>query len=204
MSRIRKVREAKGKPAKGRPPSIFDVMCKRYAHLLQKGLVLVVDPSSGSRESMPGFVLVEDAAVVNSGTIQLDLKKPPHRRLHDLQTEMFAIVPAVDLIVTESIPPFMSGKGGGFRTQSVVQLHWSVGAILSAYDADLIQVPIQSWRSWVTKNVGEIGETYKKGDEVDALAMTATLYAHAGVPLRNLDDVMKVLRGESPYELEEV
>lgn len=172
--------------------------------MLEGGLVLCIDPSIGSKRSKPGFALIDKATVIHSGTIEIDSSRPPHRRLHQLQSELYAIAPAIDLLIVENIPPFMQGSGGGFRTQSVVALHWAVGTILAAYDTELVQVPIQSWRSWVTKNIGVIDTDYIKSDEKDCLAMAATVFERAGVTLSNLDDVIRLLKGEEIGTVEEV
>lgn len=205
--RERKTRQLKRLQAASRTPrhkapTQFDITCRKYQEALRSGLVLAVDPSIGSQKSMPGFALVEGGRVIHSGHIQIDASKPPHRRLHMLQTELFAITPAIDLLITENIPPFMNKGSGGFRNQSMISLHWAVGAILAAYDTDLIQVPISSWHSWVNKNVGDFATVYKKCDENDALAMTCACFAAAGIPLGNVADVIRILRGEDIGETE--
>jgi len=153
---------------------------------------------------MPGYALMEKGRVIHSGFIKIDCSKPPHRRLHSLQTELFAITPVIDLLITENIPPFMN-KSGGFRNGSMIALHWAVGAILAAYDTDLIQVPIQSWHKWIRDNVGEFDTKagYNKSDEKDALAMACTVYDTAGIALENLEDVLEILRDTSPIEMED-
>jgi hypothetical protein len=184
---MRKMREKKPNP-----PTKFELACAARREVLQKGLILCVDPSIGSKASMPGFALINAGEVVHSGILKLDAKLPPNRRLHTIQNELFAVTPHVDLLLIEDIPPYMN-RAGGFRNAAVILLHWSVGAILSSYDADSMMIPIPSWHKWVERNIGEFGVKYHKGDEKDALAMVCAVFDKVGLKLKNHDAVMKVL-----------
>jgi hypothetical protein len=178
---------------KKKPRNKFETGVLAAENLLKHGTVMAVDPSIGSQKSMPAFAFAKEGVVLNSGVIELDLKMPHHKRLHHLQTELFSIAAAVDVLIIENIPPFMDRGGGGFRNQAVVSLHWAVGAILAAYgDAELIQIAPVTWHKWTDNHC----KGYVKSDEHDALAMLCTAFCAAELPLQNLDSVLEVLRQE--------
>lgn len=151
------------------------------------GLVLVIDPSSGSTGSMPGFCLLKDGQLVESGHYQIPLQEAP-RRLHYLDSLLREEyrnpdgTPKLSGLVIENIPPFMSrGPASGapgdadFRTKGVINLHRSIGVVFGALgDVPITEITPRSWKSRVSKVGFAIKLKGKYGDEYDALAMAYT------------------------------
>jgi hypothetical protein len=148
------------------------------------GLVLVIDPSSGSQESMPGFCLLKDGYLIESGHYQIPLKEAP-KRLHYLDSLLREEYrnpdgsPKLSGLVIENIPPFMGRGGGpgdaGFRTKGVLNLHRSIGVVFGALgDVPITEITPRSWKSRVSKAGFAIKLRGQYGDEYDALAMAYT------------------------------
>jgi hypothetical protein len=80
-----------------------------------------------------------------------------------------------DLLVTENIPPFMNG---GFN-KAILNLHYSVGVILSTFLVPTIRVQPVSWhrfeKEWQAEGWGE----YIKKDSNDAVMLGYTVIALA-------------------------
>lgn len=159
-----------------------------------EGTVLVIDPSSGSELSVPGFALFQNQTLVESGTLEISRTKRSYERLRELALVLGASFGPLDALVVEYIPPFMSSKGqGGFRTQAVVNLHRAVGVIMACTTWKvLLQITPGTWHAWVKRNVGE---DYVKSDERDAIAMGMTIFSLAKLEVLNKDKALKLLQG---------
>lgn len=168
---------------------------------LWQGAVIAVDPSSGSQNSNPGFALADKGRLVFSGTLPIysttnGKVTPLHKRLHRLQKGLLEIVVEPDIVVIESLPPFMSGAGGDFRTARTISLHQSAGCVMATWDVDyLLGVPVISHQSLMKKlTKGH----YVKSDENDAIAILVTAFFNAGVVLTNMDEVLQHVSWEPP------
>jgi hypothetical protein len=163
------------------------------------GKILCIDPSSGSEHSVPGFAVFRNQVLTEVGSLEISRTKSAPERLKELARALaHHFDEEFDLLIIEYVPPFMSKAGsGGFRTQSVVNLHRAIGVSMACTNwRAIIQVPPMSWRKWVENNVGAIGSTYKKRDDRDALAMGLTVFELARMDVFNYDDAVAFLRGE--------
>lgn len=178
------------KKAKPRPSKMQDEI--RAAAPLLKGTVLVIDPSSGSEGSLPGFCLIEQGIITQSGVIAISRTKRAPERLRELALALSANFPPLDVLCIEYIPPFMASAGqGGFRTQGVVNLHRAVGVVMACTQwKTLLQISPQSWHAWERKH---IGPNYEKNDENDAIAMALCLMSIAGVKVENEAAILPLL-----------
>lgn len=183
--------EGSKKPrGKARPSKMQDDI--RAAAPLLRGTVLIIDPSSGSAESLPGFCLVEQGVVTQSGVITISRTKRAPERLRELALALAENFPPLDVLCIEYIPPFMASAGGGFRTQAVVNLHKAVGVVQACTQwKTFIQISPQSWHAWERKTLGE--GNYVKNDENDAICMTLCMFEIAGVELLNREDLIPLL-----------
>lgn len=163
------------------------------SHLFNRGTLISVDPSCGSAKSMPGFALAQNGKVVESGRIDLHWQAkgkvlPMHRRLYELQTQLKLIVETPDILCIESLPPFMQGAGGGFRTAAVVNLHQAAGCVLATWNVQhVVPVAVISHQTLMKKLTNG---TYVKTDENDALAILLCAMLSANCPPENLDEVI--------------
>lgn len=155
---------------------------RRHVDVLRTGKVLCVDPSSGSTGSMPGYTLVKGCRMMESGYFNLPLGVVEQRLwslANVLRTD--ADMQDVDLLVVEKIPPFMSGRAGGFRTQGVVNLHMGVGVVLGAFgNKPTIWVPPVSWKATCKREGWPLKITEGEArDEYDSLLMLFTVMGMA-------------------------
>jgi hypothetical protein len=149
-----------------RPPSKMQLSVKPHISNILGGTVLAVDPSSGSRESMPGYAIFKAGELVDSGFIALEHNDDLHKRLFNLGRCLRDQFAAPDILVTENIPPVMTGKG--FFNRSMVSLQRAIGVVISSYNCPLIEVAPITWRQ-------NIPDDYRKTDEADALMMSWTV-----------------------------
>lgn len=136
------------------------------------GTIIAIDPSSGSRESMPGYAIFKGGVFIDSGIVKLKAGTELHSRLFYLRKALCEdfqdIVP--DILVTENIPPVMMTGAGGkqFFNKSMLSLQKSIGVAISCFDCPLIEVAPISWRKYIPEN-------YVKSDEADAIMMAITV-----------------------------
>jgi len=133
------------------------------------GNVLAIDPSSGSRNSMPGYAVFQEGVLIDSGFIEVARDREFNRKLFLISKTLREEFPTPDVLVVEFIPPFM--KGSGF-SKSIVSLQRAIGAIIGSIDRPLVEVPPITWHKHVPKD-------YQKTDEKDAIMLgyTAVLTA---------------------------
>lgn len=176
--------------------SIIADSCERYAQQILNGRMMVIDPSSGSAKSSPGYAIYEAGVLVDSGILNVprDLELPIKLRMiaNSLRNE-FKIP---DVVVLEHIAPFFrnnQGPGGAkpdFINKSVLSLHRACGAIMSAINCDSwIYVAPISWRSFIPVN-------YNKTDENDAILMGYTVLRNACIATKRPVPLLKDLEGK--------
>jgi hypothetical protein len=120
-----------------------------------KGTMLAVDPSSGSKDSRPGYALFESGKLVESGTVSIDYRQKIDKRLQDLQDKLEDSHFHPDILIIERIR--------GMRSH--IYLHWAVGVIVATIRSDLVvEMPTSMWRKYVTND-------YIKSDAMDAVSM---------------------------------
>ena len=165
----------------------LDRDCEKWAGLLEKAKVLSIDPSSGSANSAPGFAYIEQGVLLESGTYFIP-KGDVSERLFALCEVLRKDFSDIEVLIIESLPPFMQSAGSSFKTRSVMNLHMSVGAIYGALgNAVVIGVPPASGHSEAKK----LDFEYVKSDENDALILAHTVFKRADV---NLTGVLNKLR----------
>lgn len=175
-------------PRKGyfRPPSKMALSCKPHVGSIITGTVIAIDPSSGSRESMPGYAIFRAGELVDSGYIALQHNEDLRKRLHDLRRSLTEQFQVPDILVTENIPPVMTGKG--FFNRSMVSLQRAIGVVQSIWDVPCIEVAPITWRQ-------NIPDDYRKTDETDAIMMALTVLKAAreiaGLPPVPFTDALK-------------
>lgn len=167
------------------PPSKLDVAAKPALPFLHKGTILSVDPSIGSASSMPGYSLVVDGVMVDSGILSINPRENASKRLAAIQIQLNLLTPNPDVIVIEKIAPMLSCGGAG-----VIQLHWACGVVLATYpNAVPVMVPNQTWKKFLRDH----GINYKKSDENDAIVLMLTLYSVLNRQLKNEADIHKAI-----------
>lgn len=143
------------------------------------GNVLAIDPSSGSRNSMPGYAVFQEGVLIDSGYIEVARDREFNRKLFLISKTLREEFPTPDVLVVEFIPPFM--KGSGF-SKSIVSLQRAIGAIIGSIDRPLVEVPPITWHKHAPIN-------YQKTDEKDAImlgytaVLTASRLAERPLPL---------------------
>lgn len=142
-----------------------------HVNAILHGKLLAIDPSSGSKESQPGYCIFKAGQFVDSGIIRIEYRQSLQLRLYSLRETLqrdFADVNP-DVLVVENIPPFIAapGKFGG-NTKSILSLHKAVGVTVSCFNCPLIEVAPISWRK-------QIPENYRKTDENDSIMMALTV-----------------------------
>ena len=135
---------------------IFYNNIRKHIDTILNGVVLAVDPSSGSANSMPGFAVYSQGELLLSGTVKINAKANVYNRLQELYlkiTELLACPP--DLLLIEQVNKQMSHQ----------YLQFAIGVTIAAAKApDTIEVPICIWKSVAKKEVG-----YAKSDSFDAV-----------------------------------
>ena len=130
--------------------------------LLVRGIVLAVDPSIGSKSSMPGFAIYSNGELLTSGTLRIDATMSQSARLKEVYRQLRNLSKEykVDACVYEKVP--VSAHGG--RSQVAhASLLMAVGVTLAAVDARVfVGIPPTSWKKYAR-------EDYTKTDEADAV-----------------------------------
>lgn len=144
-------------------PKVYRQVEPVYNKILT-GVMLVVDPSSGSGNSMPGYAIYRAGEFHESGTVDLDTSMSLSRRLYEINRTFREEFEQPDVLVVENIPPISYG-GRGMPAASLMSLHKAIGAVICAWDiGNLVEVHPSSWRHYKP-------EAYEKTDEWDAIVM---------------------------------
>ena len=158
------------------PKSQLEKDIAKYLNLINTGKLLVVDPSSSSRGSQPGYALFEAGVLKDMGVLEIPPSMALNRKLHRLVTSLRADFPQVDILVLELISPFFGRKGkdgafqmGGFNKPNV-SLQRACGATMGGVEAEVcLEVAPVTWHKYMP-------EGYTKNDAGDALLMGLTVY----------------------------
>lgn len=171
-----------------KPPSKLEEAIQPILDRILNGEVLAIDPSSGSRDSLPGYAIFRAGAFVDGGLIQLPVGSSLQNRLYNLSTCLREQFKCPSVLVTEKIAPITMNTG--FHANSMLSLQKSIGVVISSFDCPLLEVAPITWR----KN---IPENYVKRDDNDALMMAFTVIkkAHALAKKREigLDEITAFL-----------
>lgn len=136
-----------------------------------EGTFLAIDPSSGSSSSMPGYAVFLNGNLVESGIISVSPAAKKNTRLFGITDSLRTEFDHPDVIAIENIPP-MTFKGGGMSGWSLVALQRSIGAIISVFDCEYIEVAPIAWKSYRF-------EGYEKNDQNDAICIGLCVIAAA-------------------------
>lgn len=147
------------------------------------GTILAIDPSSGSRDSQPGYAIFREGKLVDSGFIAVQPNWEPARRLRYLGKVLREEFETPDVLVTENIGVFTGATGGSAigMTKALMSLQRAVGVVLASFDAPSIEVAPITWRT-------QIPALYKKTDEADAVMLAVTTI-RAAQRLRGLPEL---------------
>lgn len=140
--------------------------------LVIKGKVLAIDPSSGSRNSQPGYAIYEAGTLVDSGIIQVNHKNQLHSRLFYLAGCIRDQFDTPDILVTENISSVMNSNSG-FMSKNMVPLQRAVGVVQSIFECPCLEVAPATWRKYIPKD-------YVKSDENDAIMLGWAAIYEAG------------------------
>ena len=132
---------------------------ERLLPALLEGRILAIDPSSGSKESMPGYAIFHAGQLIDSGLIEVKIGRELNARLFSIGECLRTQFEAPDVLAVEHIPPFM--RGSGF-SKSIVSLQRAIGVIIGSIDRPLVEVPPITWHK-----LTPVG--YVKSDEKDAV-----------------------------------
>lgn len=136
-----------------------------YKHVL-KGSVLAIDPSIGSKSSMPGYAWFEDGELIECGTFELPRTLGKHLRLYELGRIMREEFEVPDVLAVERIVARPFKGGAGMNTHSLASLHKAVGVIMGALPIKhMVEVATKAWMPYIPESMPE------KSDMRDAISI---------------------------------
>jgi hypothetical protein len=129
---------------------------KLNADKILNGTVLAIDPSSGSKESQPGYAIFKAGVLQDHGTLKIP-HKVIYERMPILYDKIQEILPIpLDVFLIEQI------RGQNF---SHVFLNWACGVSISAVRAPVtIEIEVLMWRAYM-----KCFPEYVKSDATDAV-----------------------------------
>jgi hypothetical protein len=129
------------------------------------GTMLCIDPSTGSRSSLPGFALFENGQLFESGVITVDINLNRSKKLYEISRTIREDFDPPDVLVVEYIPPVTYGTGNRMNGVSLMALQKAIGSIIAAHPVEhLLEIPASAWRNYKPDN-------YIKSDEMDAITL---------------------------------
>jgi hypothetical protein len=147
--------------------SKIDANINRYYQTILSGTILVIDPSSGSSSSMPGYAIYEHGILKDQGYIDVPIPNDIHVRLRYIMQCIQKQFPIVDILVIEDIPIRMGRFTSGVAVRN---LHRSIGVFLAAVKCNtVIEITPASWRRYID------AAKYAKADWNDAIVMGYTV-----------------------------
>lgn len=145
----------------------------KYTDLIREGYLLCIDPSSGSHGSVPGYAVFRKGKLEDMGVVELPRgNRHIANRLFLLRNTLEKSFEKPDILVVELISPIMPSGGGGWkggRMKATGQLMKSVGAILSQWDAPVLEVSPITWHTMTPPG-------YVKDDPSDAAMLGNAVY----------------------------
>src|SRR5690606_29900758 len=83
---------------------LLELKIRPHADLILTGTVLAVDPSSGSRDSQPGWAFFSEGEYLMGGTLKINHKNDIYQRLIDLYKGLNTLTDTTpDVMVIEKI-----------------------------------------------------------------------------------------------------
>lgn len=139
-------------------------MVKPVAATILSGKLLAIDPSTGSQSSMPGYAIYKRGQLIESGYIQINISQTKNRKLFQLVSTIREEFKQVDVLAIENIPPISFARKGAMSGWSLVALQRSIGAIVSCFDCDYVEVSPTLTGKYRPLDMG-------KSDEADAIGI---------------------------------
>ncbi len=129
-----------------------------------EGKILAVDPSTGSKSSLPGFAWFEKGQLIESGVIEVNLNTNKSLRLYEIARTIREDFDKPDILIVEYIPPMVYSKSK-MSGVSLMALQKAIGAIIGAQPFEnLLEIPEPAWRHHKPPD-------YVKSDEYDAISL---------------------------------
>lgn len=147
----------------GKDSKIYKSVKACYNEVLT-GTFIAFDPSSGSSNSMPGYAIFKEGKLIESGIIKLRPQDSKNVRLYSIAESLRDEFPKADVIAIENIPPVSYNRSGSMSGWALVSLQRSVGAIMSCFNCEYIEVSPASWQKYKF-------EGYVKSDEHDSICI---------------------------------
>ncbi len=159
------------------------ISIKPLANLILTGKLLIIDPSTGSQSSLPGYAIYEKGHLLESGVIEVDLADSRSQKLYEISRTVREDFEEPDILVIEYIPPVT--YKGGMNSNAVMALQKAIGAILAARPfKNVIEIPAIVWKSYKHPE-------YIKTDEHDAIAIGRCAIGVAREVITNLTEEAK-------------
>lgn len=131
------------------------------ADCILNGTLLAIDPSTGSKSSMPGWAWFEKGELKESGIIKVDLKGNRAQKLYQINHTLRTEFGPPDVVAVESAGYFISKM----NPASIISLQRAIGAVIASWPVKcLVEVPSNVWQKYRFKG-------YEKGDEADAICI---------------------------------
>jgi hypothetical protein len=134
----------------------------RHRDIIQTGVMLCIDPSSGSRNSNAGYALWDSGKLIQSGEL-FDEKSKRQMDIYERMRELadwLAEMDCADILVMEKI-----------RGKAHTYLRWACGVTVAACRAPVvIEVSPMLWHRYAPPG-------YVKSDAGDAVEIGRTVYA---------------------------
>lgn len=129
--------------------------------------MLVIDPSSGSSSSMPGYALFSKGELLDSGVLLINSSLELPRRLKEIATCLQTAFVDVDVLVIEDIPVRAYGRNAAAHAT----LLKSIGCFLACAKYNhFVEISPSVWKSYLLRDPSEC-QGYEKNDEWDAKVM---------------------------------
>lgn len=129
------------------------------------GTVLAIDPSIGSKSSMPGYAWFEKGELVESGIFELPRTLGKHKRLYELGRIIREEFEVPDVLAVERIVSNVFRGGANMNSQGLASLHKAVGVVMGALPVEhMVEVATSAWRPYAPEGM-------EKSDERDSIAM---------------------------------
>lgn len=140
--------------------------CVTLKREITTGLMLAIDPTSGTIErasgqpSVAGWALFDEGNLIKSGVIQIDFHKQKEHRFRSLlETLQSEFDDDYDVLALEDIP--LARRRGNFNTsQTLIQ---ACGVYIAGIQGELVELNSHTWQA-IARRLGG----WVKGDESDA------------------------------------
>lgn len=144
--------------------SAIQQFANKHSKQILEGRFLAIDPSSGSRQSLPGYAIYNKGQLEEAGVIEIGAGQDLSVRLHELLETLQNDFTGLDLVCIEQIPLVSFGKGKPMG-RSMRNLQRSIGVTQAVFgNLPVCEMPIRSWKARAPAE-------YVKTDDQDAIAI---------------------------------